>query len=206
MPTPSFFGGGNGDLYYTSSGVLLDDTFSFELGTFANGFTPDASNLDQWRSNWKLFDKAVAGDGWNSGAGFLSSSATLNANGTSTSSYASLGTTFSQNEQAYVWIYNNLDVHEGSEWALVTGTTPGIDSNWQMPAPSDQTTGDLQWRFDNADTRVLGGLNDIRGPGTYTNEPPAYQLQTSAIPEPSSALLLTSLALLTRRRRSKVYC
>ena len=34
-----------------SQGVLLDGSYSFELGTFAPGFTPDATNLDHFRQS-----------------------------------------------------------------------------------------------------------------------------------------------------------
>lgn len=202
-----FWGGANEDLLYTSYGSLLDDSFRFELGTFSPGFSPDASNISDWRANWKLFDAAVIGDGWNSAAGFVSSSATLTETGNSTSPYALPGSVFNLGDRAYIWVYNRLDGLEGTEWALLTGiSSPNIstNSNWVMPSPSDQTTGDLQWRFDTGSTPVLGGLNDDRGPGTYTNDPPAYQLQTSAIPEPGSAMLIGSVGLLVhlRRRRS----
>lgn len=201
------WGSSIGDQLFTSTGAPLDSSFAFELGTFTTGFTPTELNKTDWAANWKVFDRAQVGDGWDPGIPNLTSEVQFNADGTSNSAYASSSTTFSAGEQAYIWAFNDKSGLEGSEWALITGSSSGgaSDTTWKLPVPGgDQATPALQWRLDNASAIVLGGLNDTRGPGDFTSEPPAYELQTSAIPEPGSGLLIATTGLLVsfkRRRR-----
>lgn len=200
------WGSAVGDTLLTSNGVLLSDVFTFELGTFG-GFVPSVSNLDQWGANWKIFDRAIAPaiDGWDSGSGFFSGTATLEADGTSDSSPPLPAFTFTEGEQAYIWVYNTLAVDSTTEWALVTNNS--LDGNplddWLMPAHSAQVQQPLEWRLSNATEVPFGGLNDDEGPGDYTVTPPSFELQTHTVPEPSSILLamLAGLAGISRRRR-----
>lgn len=201
------WGSNPGDELYLSSGQPLDDSFTFELGTFGL-FIPTIGNLDLWSSNWRLFDRAIAPseNGWNSGAGFINSSATLSETFQSDSIYASPSSLFSQGEQLYIWAYNSLTLTTGPEWALVTnGDSDGNSAdNWVVPEPVCCGGSTLDIRIEDATSVPLGGVNDTRGPGTFTADPPTYLLQTSAVPEPSGALLIGSaglLALVRRRRR-----
>jgi hypothetical protein len=196
------WGSAVGDAFYDSLGNDLDNAFRFEVGTFG-AFVPTLANLDQWEANWSSFDAAFApaGNGWNSGASFLTSSANLQTNGTS----SSLKTTdplatFAEGAQGYLWAFNTQTLGTGAEWALITSAA------WLFPQWSDQINPSLNWRFSTATTPVLGALNNIQGPGSYDFEPVPggiSGIQTALVPEPGSALLLTiSLAPLARRRRS----
>jgi hypothetical protein len=198
------WGSAVGDSLVTSTGLALDSTFTFELGTFGS-FVPSEFNLDLWLANWKVFDRATApaANGWDPALGFVSGSATLLTNGTSSDSPPLPAFTFAQGEQAYIWVYNGFTIDALTEWALVTNN--GSDGNalddWTMPAHADQTALPLDWRLSNATQVPFGGLNDVEGPGDYSVIPPAFELQTHTVPEPGSALLIAISGLLFQVRR-----
>lgn len=193
-------------LLYSAGGSLVDDVV-FQLGSFGT-FVPTPSNMDDWQANWKVFDQAAApaGSGFNSSAGFVSSTVTMNSDGTSTylSPY-----TFAEGEQAYIWAFKvNQTLANGGEWALVTNDSTDGSSvdDWTLPAHSDQTSLPLEWRLGNATVVVFGGLNDVQGAGEHNSNPTVFDLQLHAIvPEPGSAVLLSVAAfgLGLRRRRGK---
>lgn len=201
------WGSAVGDALFTSNGVPLDNSFTFELGTFG-AFVPTEFNLDLWQANWKVFDRAIApaASGWDSALGFFSGTATLQTNGTSSNSPPLPSFTFAQGEQAYIWVYNGFTIDALTEWALVTNND--LDGNpldnWTMPAHADQTLLPLDWRLSNATEVPFGGLNDIEGPGGYTVTPQTFELQTHTVPEPSGLLLALVAGCIgaTRRRRS----
>ena len=194
------------DTLVDSAGLSLDDSFTFELGTFGS-FTPTASNIADWASHWKVFDRAEApaASGWNSTFSFFNSTATLLVGGQSSESPPLLPYTFLAGEQAFIWVYNVLNIDPAqTQWALVTNDSS--DSNaaddWLMPVPGDKTDLPLEWRLSGASAVVFGGLHDQQGPGDYTSNPGVFDLQTAAVPEPSGAvLLLLGAGFLSRRRR-----
>lgn len=204
-----------GALLYDSDGVKLDDSFSFDLGTFGS-FVPDATNLSEWGLHWKPFDRATApsSSGWNSAAGYLASSANHESDGTSSESPPLPAFTFSKDEQAYLWAYDTLTYGDGVEWALITNNASDGSStgDWLMPDPADPLSQPLEWRISTslslstrATTVVFGGLNDVQGAGDYVAPAGTFALQTHAVavPEPGGAWLMLSVALvaLGRRRR-----
>lgn len=205
-----------GALLYDSDGVKLDDTFSFDLGTFGS-FVPDATNLSEWGLHWKPFDRATApsASGWNSAAGYLASSANHESDGTSSESPPLPSLTFAKNEQAYLWAYDSFTYANGVEWALITNNASDGSSvgDWLMPDPADQLSQPLEWRISSslslstrATTVIFGGLNDVQGAGDFAAPAGTFALQTHAVavPEPGSAFLIVSAGFLVflRRRRS----
>jgi len=203
---------------YDSTGATLSDDFFFELGTFGS-FTATEANMSEWLTNWKPFDRAFAPsiEGWNSSAGIVASSATLETDFTTSNTSLSQVNTFAPGEQAYIWIYKGIfgdgssqpTLGEGFEWALVTNDSsdgvPGDD--WLMPVPSGHVATSLDWRIEDASATPFGGLNDQSGPGETSADPAtSYILQThtllTPVPEPGSALLvsLASIAMFWRRR------
>ncbi|MCP5557346.1 MAG: PEP-CTERM sorting domain-containing protein [Verrucomicrobiaceae bacterium] len=216
------------DNLFDSSGSIangnfrLDSSFSFEIGVFANGFTPTSSNLSDWEANWLVFDAANTSivDSWTPELGYFSGVANLNSNGTSGSASASPTSIFTQNQVGYLWVFNDKAIASTSEWALVTDliSAGNVGDAWRMPDPNDQISTDLFWALQDADTVIFGGLNDVQGPGAYTNDPAndpgivpvagtgvIYSLQTHAVPEPGSALFLASAGFfwMLRKRRYK---
>jgi hypothetical protein len=163
---------------------------------------PTAANTDHWLSNWKVFDRTIAPTGFNTIDGWVSSAATLESNMT-TSRTDLPQHTFSVGEQAYILVYDALLLADpATEFALIT------DSSWLMPTSDTHSPDTREWRINTAGAAAFGGLNNIQGPGHYGVNPHAFVLQThnsaSPIPEPGSALLLTSLGLMFRRRRAQL--
>ena len=181
-----------------SSGVAMDASYTFELGTFG-GFVPTAANMDQWLANWKVFDRATAPVSFNTSAGWVSSSATLEADMTSSRSDLPQYT-YSVGEQAYIMVYDSLSFTEpGTEVGLVT------NKDWLMPTSDTHSPDTRDWRINMAGTAVYGGLNNTQGPGEHSADPAIFVLQTHTsalpVPEPGSALLLVVAGALVRRRR-----
>jgi hypothetical protein len=88
-----------GDVLSNAGGSsTLDASFTFEIGTFGT-FIPTDLNLDQWAANWKVFDRAVSGDGWNGTTDYYTSSAEFLSSGQSSSGISSA--TFTAGETAY---------------------------------------------------------------------------------------------------------
>jgi len=181
-----------------SAGNALDHSFSFEMGTFGS-FVPTSENMSDWGSNWKVFDKAYLDDanGWNWEDRFFTRSVVHNSDGTSSSPFANPPFTlsphvFAENEVVYLWVYNSKDHVSGSEWALVTDGLGGLNSydRWLMPDPSESSSISYEWHLDDAGEVILGGANNVQGDGSFTANLSTFNLQTSAVPEPTSALLL----------------
>ena len=185
-----------------SQGVLLDGSYSFELGTFAPGFTPDATNLDQWELNWIIFDKAVAGNGWNPGNQEVAGTVDHTPTSGSSSPSATPAGVYPQGAPAYLWVYNTKNMIVSPEWALLQDVDNGsnIYEAWEFPDPAD-TGGSFDWQVRDVDTPIFGGVNGVRGAGDFAVAPAQFAVQTAAVPEPGSALLMGLGSLLVLRRR-----
>ncbi len=206
-------------LLYDSTGAALDDDYFFELGSFGT-FIPTEANMTEWLTNWKPFDRAYApaAGGWISSSGTVAAGAVLEPDFTTDNTALSQTNTFAVGEQAYIWVYQDTvgnpsptpTYGPGMEWALVTNnaTDGNVTDDWLFVAPSGHSGTTLDWRIEDATAKPFGGVNNGQGPGSYTNLPADFVLQTAtlaAIPEPGSALLLSlgTLACLRRRRSSK---
>jgi hypothetical protein len=201
----------DGDVIVNPTGTALDSSFIFEIGTFGS-FVPTENNLDQWAANWKVFDRAVAGDGWNPVTGYFTSNAQLSETvtpGVGQSSFSA--ETFQSGEVAYLWVYNALDLEPTSQWALVRDSTNGgggSSPSWVMPTADDNAFDSIDWDLLEANQAILGMVNGVMGPGDYS--PIANPgggvawLQLAAVPEPGSCLLLGVAGLLAMGRRRRV--
>ena len=206
---------------YNSHGGLLDNSFSFELGTWNTGFTPTAANVATWAANWNVISSASAPatSGWASldpsdpnvndpiqNYQYFARQITFNANG---SVVGGSGSIFHTNDQAYIWAFNNKTLDGTTEWALVTDASVGAtpDDVWHVPDPSGTLNLPLTWNLSTADTAVYGSVNGVTGAGAQAVNPGAAYLQTfnvvSVVPEPGSALLLmlAGASVHLRRRR-----
>lgn len=202
---------------FDSSGTPLTDDFIFELGSFGTSFTPTDSNMDQWQSNWKPFDRANAplGDGFDSASGTVASVAVLETDFTTDNAALSQLNTFSEGEQAYIWVYKDTfgnvsptpGFASGFEWALVTNNASDgtAADDWLFPQPSGHVVSTLEWRIEDATSSPFGGLNDTQYDGDYSSTPGAFVIQThtAPVPEVGSAFLIgcASLFIIGRRRR-----
>jgi hypothetical protein len=209
-----FWGSNFNDNLYNSSGQQLDSTYNFEIGTFGS-FVPTYQNVDQWAANWHMIDYANNTDGnWDSSNQFFAGTVSFATDGTSHShSDPSTGIpqfnssdVFTQGNTVYLWVFNSQTIDPGSQWALVTevgNTGPLNNDPWVVPNPAD-TSGSYNWSLNDASTSVIGGVNNLQGPGTYSATPGVFSLQTAVVPEPGSALLLLAAAathLIRRARR-----
>lgn len=194
------------DLLFDSSGNALDASFTFEIGSFANGFNPTSSNMVHWAANWEVFDRATDGDGWSPANQWFTSVANLKADGTSESSPPLPPYVFAENDIGYMWIYNSLTFDPLSEWALVGNTFADANAadDWLFPSPADQSTpSSVTWSLTNASEVIVGGLNNNQGDGNFAVNPGTFSLQTSVVPEPGSVLLLAAAGLLMRLKRGR---
>jgi len=207
-----FWGSPFNSVLLTSNAQTLDGSFSFEMGTFGS-FVPTFQNLDQWSSNWKVLDRAfdpTPGDpndgdpeGWNIPDQFFVGTVVHDTLGHSDSPYADPLAVFTQGEKVYLWVFNDKANLPGTEWALVTNTggTALPTREWEVPDPNN-IMGSHDWQLEDADTAIIGGVNDVQGGGYFFSSPAAFSLQTAVVPEPGSALLLLAgvSAFLIRRR------
>lgn len=117
---------------FTSDGLSLDSSFTFQLGTFG-ALIPAQGNIDQWESNWKLLNVG----NWSSGTQSFGNSFTFNSDGTVSGLTGSA--TFTEGEQAYLW------VRSGNEWALVTDISgPDSTDRWMLPSMTSLAGGGLR--------------------------------------------------------------
>lgn len=186
-----------------SDGRTLDDTYTFELGAFVPDFMPSETNINDWVSHWRVFDRAEyngiehpVDDGY---YGYFTGAVQMTEGGHSSSSYADVGLNF-ENLDAYVWIRNDPRPQPGTEWLLVRAPS------WAFPIYDCCETNPLEWSVSNltpGDVPLYGKQGGTLGPGVFTDAT-GHTLQTyTFIPEPSSAMLLSltgSLMLLRRRR------
>ena len=195
------------DVLLNSDGQNLDATFSFEIGTF-EALIPTASNMGEWAAAWKVFDRAYQDDanGWNWVERFFTGNAIHQADGSSSSVHAQSGQVFQAGEVVYLWVYNSKNIESGTEWALVSNGLAGGSTfdDWIMPDPLESVSTTYEWALVDANEVVVGGANGMRGAGEFSATPANFSIQTAAVPEPGSMLLLAGAALarVLRRRRS----
>jgi hypothetical protein len=189
-----------------STGVGLDNTFIFEIGAFNAGFMPTQANLNDWRSNWQVFDRAdyngieePVDDGI---FGYFTGTARMLDDGRSSSSFMTPSAPSFEGLSGYLWVRKGDDPIAGSEWILTRA------DDWVFPAaipgccdndtPFDWSTSDL----DESDVPLWGRQGKTSGPGEFSSSG-IHTLQTyTFVPEPSSVvmLFLASGLLLVRRR------
>ncbi|MBK8094113.1 MAG: hypothetical protein IPK32_19615 [Verrucomicrobiaceae bacterium] len=185
----------------------LDAGFTFELGAFDPAFVPTAENMSSWQANWKVFDRAYTGRGWNVADQFLEG--IVNHQSNSTSSYSGSNPThfFPEGTQAYLWVFNTMTLDSNTEWALLTDTdtASNILNDWIFPDPSLQTEDDLfDWQTRDLDTVIFGAVNGVQGAGIAHVLPGgAFTIQTHQVPEPSGLVLVVVGFLAMRRGRTE---
>jgi hypothetical protein len=183
-----------------SKGNSLDETFVFELGSFAAGFTPTESNVGSWLVNWSVFDRA----NYSQENGVFTGQTNMLDNGTSDSIHLTQGALSFEGFAAYIWIRKGDLPIEGSEWMVVRST------EWTFPTANpgccDNET-PVQWSVSDlasSDTPLWGHQNGVNGSGVFTSVGGPYDLQTfTFVPEPSSAVLAAlagGFAMIRRRR------
>lgn len=127
----------------TSSGQPMDGGFSFELGVFANGFTPTAKNTAQWVENWR---PAQHPDGTPARAPYFGATARF----AGLFEVADDSAPWTPGAKAYIWGFK--PGAEGSEWILCRA------GDWLWPAASPFDPELKFWQVSDA-TPTLGEIN-----------------------------------------------
>ena len=122
-------------IHQQSDGSPLDDSFIFELGAFAEGFTPTADNVTEWAANWRAAQRAP----YNPNTQTVSGSFVIETN----------ASPFSTADQGYLWA---LSLDHPQEWILLTNTS------WKWPSVGGAAP-PVSWTIQNADTVLLGQTN-----------------------------------------------
>lgn len=208
-----FWGGPTEAVLYQSDGVTpVDDSFSFLLGSFEDGFNPLTNSLNTWESNFHIFDQTT----YNETTQFFSSSANMLDTGLSDGVNADPTFDF-RSKRLYLWVFNSSYFNPleptTTESALFTGDT------WVLPAEGSCGCGEdnlpLNFYVSNMTEAIIGNVDpDYDGSGTPiigplgSATPPAgvYDFQTHSftmVPEPSVSLLgvLGVIGLALRRKR-----
>ncbi len=199
------------DQLYNAAGSPLTSNYRFEIGTFKDGFIPDAGNTAQWESKWKLIEEAS----FNAPAQYVAENSILTTSGPNLiwerdatgdeSGPLTNPNIFTPTESVYFWAFDTKSLTGAAQWALITGNGSTLDTEWDLTAdlgnPLAQTR---QWRLSNADTAIFGGINGTRGGGVFQSLPSSFTLQTAElvpIPEPGIAVLIVLATALSFHRR-----
>jgi hypothetical protein len=126
---------------YGNDGRLLDENTSFELGVFANGFVPSATNTAQWAANWVPAQRAS----------FSSKHHWFTAVCNVTNNVAP----FAAGAPAYVWGFNGSEAQ--GQWILYRST------NWTWPTADDTAPSTRFWSAKDANVVVVGSLPAATG-------------------------------------------
>ncbi len=177
----------------------MNTTYSFQLGTFANGFVPTATNTELWVDNWQavpLIDSAgdpIAGNAtsYNQDEVFPGTGIYYN-NFQGKGQLANNVAPFQTSSQGYIWGYTAKEGPNGTEaeWILIT------NNGWLFPdANPDGPPINAIWGVsDVGTTAVVGQVNTV--------DAHMESGSVTLVPEPSSALLAgLSLGVLALRRR-----
>ena len=144
----------------TSQGLALDSTFTFELGTFINGFIPDTDNTGDWLANWTPLSDA-SGDPIPEATVQYNDEAAPSppyAPGTAVNNFdisvaLSHNTSpFSAGSPFYVWGFNNRTEDGPGEWILIS------DSAWVWPVSSPNAPGVVFADLSESSYAIIGYL------------------------------------------------
>jgi hypothetical protein len=190
-----------------STGVPLDTSFTFELGTFANNFTPTATNTDEWSANWVVLNDA----GGNPASGATTDYRTIAGlfgpyeGFASTTTLVHNDSPFDIGKQAYIWGFNGTGTGT-HEWVLITNDLTEQDGEeWTVPLGTDDLSFTETWDVAGADNAIVGNINFTDEKDDEIGvETASVTVGGSPVPEPSTALILgTGAAMLGLRRRRR---
>lgn len=188
------------DKYFDSSGMALSSgsKYEFAVGYFQGGFSPTASNISDWHSNWVELGATPLSDGspWTfGGIGNVVSAA-------------------SNGQNAYLWIYDGFGELGLSGGQAFLGTGDWILPTFGSitPAPTFDFANMNSVIFGQADTDYNPGMGldggVLVGGGTFGSQKADNQFEAqlatiSMVPEPSGALLLLTCGMVFQLRRHR---
>ena len=187
-----------------SNGSSMDESFTFELGTFGGGFVPTSGNTDQWLANWTPLQDSLG----NTVPDSITDYGTTNTIFGPTDGFASSVTLdhnnspFEIGSQGYIWGYDSRD--GTAEWILLTNTEDSDDGiTWRYgDASPDSLAFTETWDVSGATETVVGSINFFDGGGDFISMQSGSVTLPPAVPEPATSVILTgALAMLGLRRR-----
>lgn len=170
--------------FSNSSPWPTNGTFDFEIGVFNAGFTPTASNVDSWLSNWNIANMAGqpgatewVDDGGDTGF-------------TGSGGYTTNSGPWAIGSRLYIWGFNSRSIGS-NQWILLENATSWVTIDQSTLAPQAFNTNQ------SGTAAVVGSLSG----GGSTFQSAAVTL----VPEPTTwalaALGATSVLVLRRRRQ-----
>ena len=195
--------GGSQSTYFDSAGTALTtgagSAYTFDFGFFNTGFNPGSNDISLWSSNWNSLatDKLDDSLPWTFGGTAL-------VNGTA-----------SNGKSGYLWIYDSGGFlgSNGGQAFLGTGSTWTLPTFGSIdPAPTFDFANMTSVLYGQADTTFFSGAAGgiLAGGGTITTPmgDNAFEAQlgsvgTAPVPEPSGALLIGCVCIVTLLRRRR---
>lgn len=172
---------------YSDGSTIPTGGITFAVGTFAPGFSPAGASFDDVVPNWNDVGLVAGSSAWtNLGNANFPSFGRLGTTGTAGTVVRPDGPIGSQ---GYIFGFTSLDVSVSPEWILLTN--PG----WTFPAGTPEGSVALvaaEWSALDAGTVALFGSSNIAGGAAALDR----QIQTQAIPEPSTYALIFGLGIL----------
>lgn len=125
-----------------AAGRPMDGFFQFQLGAFAAGFEPTATNAAQWAANWTPGSTAA----YHEGNRLFQGQFTLSNN----------AAPFTANGKAWVWGFRSGE--SGSDWILFRHPA------WRWPAANPLNPPLIQWNTKDATQVILGSISSTGSP------------------------------------------
>ncbi len=199
---------------YFSNGDPLDGSgaaaVTFQLGAFAIGFTPSATNTALWEANWTVAN-TVNTSGVATGTATSTYSTTGNNNyggSVETAGFTTAG--IAAGTPIYIWGYTQKAIDTTTQWTLFSAANVSASgpqtNNWVAPSTAgDQGNPAIDWEPIASTNVVFGGTSTGTGGGVVDTPQTLTENQVQlyrVIPESSSLVLLLLGGLtFTRRKR-----
>lgn len=132
----------------TSTNQQMDGAFQFQLGVFANGFTPSASNIAEWSKNWISAQSTT----YNPATKVFDGMFIVTSN----------AAPFTYGAKAYIWYRSSKTTQD--EWILFR------KSDWTWPGTDNLIPFPLVWNTADADEVIIGAVNPAGTPYLMKSE------------------------------------
>lgn len=132
----------------TSKNQQMAGVAQFQLGVFANGFTPTASNIADWPKNWVSAQSTT----YNPTTQVFDGMFTVTSN----------AVPFTKGAKAYIWHRSSSSTQD--EWILFR------KSDWTWPGTDHLSPFPLVWNTAAADQVIIGDVNPVGNPFLMKSE------------------------------------
>lgn len=132
----------------TSNNQPMDGAFQFQLGVFANGFTPTSSNIAEWAKNWVSAQSTT----YNPTTRVFDGMFVVTSN----------AAPFTKGAKAYIWHRTTNTTQD--EWILFR------KSDWVWPGTDNLSPFPLVWNTADANEVIIGSVNPAGNPFLMKSE------------------------------------